>query len=160
MYLPALKKVRRLTASSRRDAFVGTDFSYGDVLGHPVEEWSHRILRKESIEGTPTIVIESIPRDPAVASATNYSRRITWLRTADMVPLKTEYYGPQQGLVKVYSASDIRLVDPTRRCFQPMRQTMKNVVTGHTTVVEYASFKTDMAFGADMFQPRAIERGL
>ncbi len=159
VFLPALKKVRRLTASNRRDAFVGTDFSYGDVLGHPVEEWTHRTLRKEPIDGVPSIVIESKPRDNGVAAATGYSRRITWLRAADLVPVKTEYYGPQQKLIKVYSASSIRLVDPVRRCFQAMRQVMKNVVTGHTTVIEYSSFKTDVSFADSQFQPRALERG-
>jgi uncharacterized protein len=159
VFLPALKKVRRLTASNRRDAFVGTDFSYGDVLGHPVEEWTHRTLRKELIDGVPSIVIESVPRDSEVAASTGYSRRITWLRAADLVPVKTEYYGPQQKLIKVYSASNIRLVDPARRCFQPMRQVMKNVVTGHTTVIEYSSFKTDVSVTDAQFQPRALERG-
>ncbi|PYM03363.1 MAG: RND transporter, partial [Candidatus Rokuibacteriota bacterium] len=41
IYLPALKKVRRLVASNKKDSFVGTDFSYGDVIGHKVEEWGH-----------------------------------------------------------------------------------------------------------------------
>ncbi|MBC7634871.1 MAG: outer membrane lipoprotein-sorting protein [Acetobacteraceae bacterium] len=159
VYLPALKKVRRLSASSRRDAFVGTDFSYGDVLGHPVDEWTHRILRKEAIDGVASVVIESIPRDPVVAAATGYSRRISWLRAADMVPVKTEFFGPQQNLIKVYSAADIRLVDPAKRCFQPMRQVMKNVVTGHATIIEYSSFKTDVSVVDDQFQPRALERG-
>jgi hypothetical protein len=160
VYLPALKKVRRLPASNRRDAFVGTDFSYGDVLGHPVEEWSHRIVRKEAVEGTPTVVIESLARDAGVTAATGYSRRLTWLRAADMVPVKTEFYGPQQNLMKVYTATDIRLVDQARHCFQPMKQVMRNVVTGHTTVIEYASFKTDIAVKDEQFQPRSLERSL
>jgi len=157
VYLPALKKVRRLPASNRRDAFVGTDFSYGDVLGHSIDEWTHHFVRKDSIDGAATVVIESRPRDAGVSAATGYSRRITWLRAADNVPLKAEYYGLQKALLKVYSAFDIRLVDPARRCFQPMRQVMKNVVTGHTTVIEYSSFKTDVAIADGQFQPRALE---
>ena len=73
--------------------------------------------------------------------------------------MKTEFFGPQQNLIKIYSAADIRLVDTARRCFQPMRQVMKNVVTGHTTVIEYSSFKTDVSVADDQFQPRALERG-
>ena len=160
VFLPALKKVRRLTASNRRYAFVGTDFSYGDVLGHPAEEWTHRLVRKDSINGEAAVVVESLPRDTAIAAATGYSRRVTWLRAADTVPLKAEYYGPQQTLLKVYAASDIRLVDAARHCFQPMRQVTKNVVTGHNTVIEYSSFKTDVGVGDNQFQPRALERGI
>ena len=43
IYLPALRKVRRLVASNKKDSFAGTDFSYGDVIGHAVEAWKHKI---------------------------------------------------------------------------------------------------------------------
>jgi predicted RND superfamily exporter protein len=99
VYLPALKKVRRLPASGKKDAFVGTDFSYGDVIGHPVAEWSHKFIRSETLEGTPVRVIESLPRDPKVVANTGYGRRITWLRANDAVPVKTEYYSPQGTLL-------------------------------------------------------------
>jgi hypothetical protein len=158
VYLPALKKVRRLTASNRRDAFVGTDFSYGDVLGHPVEEWNHKAVRKENVDGTACIVIESLPRDDAIASATGYTRRVSWLRAADHAVMKAEYYGPQKSLLKIYTANDLKLVDPARHSVQPMRQVMKNVVTGHSTAIEYSSFKTDVAIDDDQFLPRALER--
>ncbi len=158
VYLPALKKVRRLTASARKDAFVGTDFSYGDVLGHPVAEWSHRLLRSESVDGVPTRVVESMPRDAGVKTATGYSKRISWLRAADAVPLKVEYYGPQGSLLKTYSCSDIRQVDAKAGRYQPMRQAMSNAATGHTTLIEYSTFKTDVPVTADAFLPRALER--
>lgn len=159
VYLPALKKVRRLTASQRKEAFVGTDFSYGDVLGHPVEEWRHRLLRTETLDGTATQVVESLPRDPGVTAATGYGRRVSWLRAADHVPVKIEYYDPAGTLMKVYSASDIKLVDAAAKRFQPMRQVMKNLVTGHSTLIEYSSFRTDVAVSDGDFQPRSLEAG-
>ena len=157
VYLPALKKVRRLPASSRKDAFVGTDFSYGDVLGHPVAEWTHRLLRNEVLNGVATRVIESTPRDASVAAATGYGRRLSWLRTADNVLLKTEYLDTAGMLTKVYVAEDVRLVDPTNRRFQAMRQVMRNLTTGHSTTIEYSSFRTDQPVQASQFQPRSLE---
>ena len=62
IYLPALKKVRRLVASNKKDGFVGTEFSYGDVIGHRTSDWTHRILREEAVAGAPTYVIELLPR--------------------------------------------------------------------------------------------------
>lgn len=53
IYLPAMKKVRRLVASNKKDSFVGTDFSYGDVIGHKVEDWNHTLMPpKRSTAGT------------------------------------------------------------------------------------------------------------
>ncbi len=158
VYLPALKKVRRLPASGRKDSFVGTDFTYGDVLGHPVDEWTHKLIRNEVLDGVAAHVVESTARDAKIIANTGYSRRVTWLRAADNVPLKVEYYGAQGALAKVYTTADIRLVDAANRRFQPMRQTMRNVATGHNTVIDYSSFRTDAPVGADQFQPRALER--
>ncbi|KPF67838.1 hypothetical protein IP88_12085 [alpha proteobacterium AAP81b] len=158
VWLPALKKVRRLAASNRKDAFVGTDFSYGDVLGHPVDEWRHRLVRSEAIDGVPARVVESLPKDASVVANTGYGKRVSWLRASDSAPLKVEYYDRQGALLKVYTATDIRVVDPRNKRVQPMKQLMKNVVTGHSTLIEYASFRTDTPVADDAFLPRALER--
>ena len=160
VYLPALKKIRRLSASNRKDAFVGTDFSYGDVLGLAVDEWTHRLMRTETLDGVAVRVVESLPRSADVSASTGYGRRINWLRASDAVPLKTEFYNPAGALLKVYSCTDIRLADPQNKRYQPMRQTMKTVATGHSTLIEYSSFRTDVAVGADQFLPRTLERPL
>jgi hypothetical protein len=157
VYLPALKKVRRLPASSRKDAFVGTDFSYGDVLGHPVAEWNHRVLRSETLAGVAARVIESTPRDAGVTASTGYGRRLSWLRASDNVLVKAEYFDATGTLVKAYGAEDVRLVDPANRRFQAMRQTMRNLTTGHSTTIEYSSFRTDQPVAASQFQPRSLE---
>lgn len=158
IYLPALKKVRRLTATGRRESFAGTDFSYGDVIGHPIADWTHQLMRQEILGGAATQVIVSQPRTPAVAALSGYSRRITWLRVDDAVPLKVEYYDMAGALLKVYTADDIRLIDASPRRFQAMRQTMRNIQSGHMTVIEYQTFRTDVAPSADNFTPRNLDR--
>jgi hydrophobe/amphiphile efflux-3 (HAE3) family protein len=158
VYLPAMKKVRRLAASNKKDAFVGTDFSYGDVLGHRVEDWNQKFVRKEMLDGKPVVVIESTPKTPTVAANSGYSKRLSWLRAADAVDVKAEYYGPDGKLLKVYTASDIRLVDPKNKRYQPMRQLMTNVSTGHSTLIEYDEYSTDIDIPETQFQPRALER--
>jgi uncharacterized protein len=158
VYLPALKKVRRLPASSLKDAFVGTDFSYGDVLGHAVSDWNHKVLRNETIGGVATRVIESTPKSAGVTAATGYGSRVSWLRVSDNVMIKANYYDASGTLFKVYSADSIRLVDKANGRYQAMRQTMRNVITGHTTTIEYSTFATDKAVAATEFEPRSLER--
>ena len=62
IYLPSVKKVRRLVSSNKRDSFVGTDFSYGDIIGHKVNEWTHTLVKEEAVDGKPCYVIESVPK--------------------------------------------------------------------------------------------------
>src|SRR5882762_7011693 len=49
IYLPSVKKVRRLVSSNKKDSFVGTDFSYGDVIGHKVKEWDHNFVTLKAV---------------------------------------------------------------------------------------------------------------
>src|SRR5206468_9786935 len=78
IYLPALKKVRRLVASNKKDSFVGTDFSYGDVIGYKVEEWNHKLRGEENVAGRDCYVVESTPRSPQIAANTGCLERIAW----------------------------------------------------------------------------------
>lgn len=158
VYLPALKKVRRLPPSSLKDAFVGTDFSYGDVLGHAVADWNHKLLRTETVGGVATRVIESTPKSAAITAATGYGKRVSWLRVSDNVMIKADYHDAKGALIKTYSAESIRLVDKANGRYQAMRQTMRNVRTGHSTRIEYSSFRTDQPVAASEFEPRSLER--
>lgn len=158
VYLPALKKTRRLPPSSLKDAFVGTDFSYGDVLGHPVADWNHKVVRTEAVNGVATKVIESTPKSAAITAATGYGKRVSWLRASDSVMIKAHYHNAKGTLIKSYSADTIRLVDKANGRYQAMRQTMRNVITGHSTTIEYATFRTDQPVAAGEFEPRSLER--
>ena len=70
--LPALKKVRRLVASNKKDSFVGTDLSYGDIIGHKVQEWHHVLVKEETIDGQACYVVESTPHSDAVQEQSGY----------------------------------------------------------------------------------------
>src|SRR5260221_1365115 len=76
IYLPALKKVRRLVSNNMKDSFVGTDFSYGDVIGHRPSDWNHKIVRSESLDGRDCFVHQSRPKTPEVADNSGYSKRV------------------------------------------------------------------------------------
>ena len=85
IYLPALKKVRRLVSSNKKDSFVGTDFSYGDVIGHKVGEWNHKLLARRAGRRCDCYVIEATPKSnevrttAAIPSAwAGYARTTSW----------------------------------------------------------------------------------
>ena len=158
IYLPAMKKVRRLVASNKKDSFVGTDFSYGDVIGFKVAEWNHKLLREESVDGHPCYVIESTPVKPSVQAESGYSRRVGWIRKDAFVTVKGELYDEGGQLLKTIALSDIKLVDAAKQRWQPMRLEAKNVQTGHRTVIEMRNFKANQNVSADYFTPRYMER--
>ncbi|MBI5179502.1 MAG: outer membrane lipoprotein-sorting protein [Nitrospinae bacterium] len=158
IYLPALKKVRRLVSNNKKDSFVGTDFSYGDVMGHKPEDWNQKILRSETVEGVDCWVIESLPVGDAVRESSGYSRMTGWIRKDNFVIAKGEYYDDRGELLKLFTSADVRLVDAVNRKYQPMRLETRNVQTGHTTVITFENFKANVGVKDELFTPRYMEK--
>lgn len=156
VYLPALGKVRRLSASNKKDAFVGTDFSYGDVIGHRPQDWDHAWLRDEEVDGAPCHVIESRPRGDAVRDQGGYSRRLSWVRKDNFVLVRGEFWDLGGAPLKRFSAGDVRPVAPGR--WQAMRSTVENLQTGHRTTLLLENFKAEQGVPEASFRPQALER--
>src|SRR5687768_11310963 len=153
VYLPALKKVRRLVASNKKDSFVGTDFSYGDVIGHKVEEWTHRLLREETVDGAACYVIESLPRSDTVANNSGYSKRMTWVRKDNFVSPRAEFWDTAGQPLKRIAASDIRPAGKKGH-WQPMITEAENLQSGHKTIVRLDRFDADASVEASLFTTR------
>lgn len=157
VYLPALHKVRRLAAGEKRDAFVGTDFSHGDVIGYRVADWTHTLVKNEVLDGVQTAVIDSVPRDETIKSSTGYSRRVSWVRLDNWVLVQGEFYDESGALLKRFAAHDLKLVDAAARRWQPMELTMKNVQTEHESTIRYQEFEVGIAVPANTFSSRALD---
>jgi len=151
LYMPAMKKVRRISGASRNEYFMGSDFTYDDMGDRNVEEDTHTLLGEETIDGHDCWKIESIPVDPEDM----YTRKLLWVcKTADMV-IRAEYYD-KDGLLKIYKALDFRLHDGFWTLF---RSEMDNVSRSHKTLMEVASVHYNSGIDDDLFRVAAIERG-
>lgn len=158
IYLPALKKVRRMAASNKKDSFVGTDFSYGEVIGAKVGEWNHKLLGEEVVDGKPCYVLESLPKTDEIKASSGYSRRKGWIRKDNFMTAKAEFWDESGQLLKTSTFTDIRQVDPEHDKWQAMRLEADNVQTGHRTVIQYGNFKVNQKVQDDFFTTRYMEK--
>jgi hypothetical protein len=158
VYLPALGRVRRLVASNKKDSFAGTDFTYGDVIGHKVADWTYKLLREETVDGAPTWVIESLPKSPQVASDTGYGRRISWVRQDNYVLVKGENYNARGELERTFHGTEVTNIDPKAGKWQALRLEMTNVKTKHTSVIAFSNFRANVGVSDDYFTTRYMER--
>lgn len=159
VYLPSMKKVRRLSANNKRDGFLGTDLSHGDVIGHKVKEWKHRLLREEALDVVQCYVIESIPGSPAIQEASGYTKRQSWVGKDNFVAVRTDYWDENGEFLKSVTASDIRLVDKDSGKWQPMRIEAINKQTGHASTIRLDTFVVKPELNESLFTPRGLDRG-
>jgi hypothetical protein len=157
VYLPALGNVRRLQASNKREAYMGTDLSYGDVIGHAPEAWTHRVTGRQVQGGADCWVVESLPASAAVAATSGYSKRINWIRVDNDMMVRAELYDAAGKLAKRISQGQIVQVSASPQRWQAMRINVENARTGHRTEVIVSGFQANKGLKADLFLPRALE---
>lgn len=158
IYLPALKKSRRLVASNKKDSFVGSDFSYGDISLPMVARYRHTVTRTEPMDGVDCYVIESTPADDTVKTNSGYSRKLTWVRSDNFVEAKVEYYDLAGRLLKTQRVTKPQAVDAKAGRWFPMSRDMTNHQTGHRTTLTVLKLETNVPTPDELFTTRAIER--
>ena len=158
VYLPGLKKVRRLASNNKKSSFVGTDLSYGDLVGYRAGDWTHKLLRKEDLHGVLCFVVESTPRTPEIGADSGYSKRINWISKDNSVALRTEFYDPNGKLLKTADNADVKQVDAKRGKWQAMSVSVKNHQTGHSTVILLTRFDAKSTVSDDYFTTRYMEK--
>lgn len=152
IYLPALRRVRRISSDSKNDAFMGSDFTYDDLGERHPDEDSHRILREEMFRGEQCFVVESIPRDGESA----FSRTITWVVADEWIGLQREYYDDLDRRYKVLEVEEYEQIDGI---WVIPRMTMSDESRGSSTTLEMRNIQVNVAIG-DIFTERAMQRGV
>ncbi len=158
IYLPALKKVRRLVSSNKKDSFVGTDFSNADVIGYKVTEWQYKLLREETQDGQPCYVIEATPKTEMVKANTGYAKRVNWIRKDNLMTSKTDYWDESGQMVKTAIFGDIQAVDPKNGKWQALKLEASNTQTGHRTLIRVENFKVNQKVADEFFTTRYMEK--
>lgn len=152
LWLPAMKKDRRISGASRNESFMGTDFTYDDLGRRHPEKDEQRLLGEEDALGRPAWKIECVPVD----KTESYSRRVAWVAKDILMVVKAEYYD-KDGLLKVYEVGKIH--EAPNGLTSVGECVMANVVTGHKTSFASESIDYDTGLSDDNFTVAALRRG-
>jgi len=152
LYLPALKKVRRISGSSKNDYFMGSDFTYDDMGQRAVDEDMHALIAEETLENHPCWVLESKSKDKNYM----YSKVKRWIRKDALIAIKVDYYDRAGELMKTLTVPDIRQHDGIWTAF---KMQMDNKQENHKTILEYKNIAYDIPVRENLFQVSTLERG-
>ncbi len=151
LYMPALKKVRRISSKQKSGKFMGTDFSYSDLQSHDPNKGSHTRLDDETIDGNACYKIQTEPKDP---DDYEYSKIIYWVRQDNDIPVKGEFYDKSGELLKVLNVTKVEKdADGT----WVVRDTlMKNVQKNTSTRMEILQYSTKTKIADEFFTERFL----
>jgi len=160
IYLPALRKVRRIPAAKRGGRFFGTDFSYDDIKTEgrgQIEDYRHRALGSEVVDGRRCYVVEAVPVDERRAAELGYGRVLQWVDPTNWMIRKTRIWDERGRELKTVFYREIRRVDGI---WTALRVEAENHRNGHRTVLEFSELRYDVPVDDARFRRESLKRGL
>jgi outer membrane lipoprotein-sorting protein len=152
LYLPAMKRTRRITGSGKNDDFMGSDFTYEDMGDRSLGKDTFALQGEEVIDGEACRVVEARAKDPKDP----YGRRIVWVRKDSLVIASVDYYDRQNRLLKTLRMSGITQIDGI---WTAARMEMTNVQNNHSTVIEMSEMQFNLPLDDSLFAVTTLERG-
>ncbi len=153
LYLPSMKRTKRIASGNKSGSFVGSEFSYEDISPQQVEKYTYKFLREEKYAGLDCFVIERYPKD---AKSSGYTKQIVWIDKAEYRPLKAENYDRKGALAKTLISTKYKKF--VSRFWRPMNLEMVNHQTKKRTSIEFTNYKFGNGLGAAEFDSSRLDR--
>ncbi|MCP4401881.1 MAG: outer membrane lipoprotein-sorting protein [bacterium] len=157
LYLPALKKVRRISSSKKADYFMGTDFTYSDMGDRNTDDYDYKHLGTEVIDGIECYHIESTPKDKKTIKDTGYSRSEVWIRPDNWLMVKAKFYDKKGKYLKELLAGDIEEIDGI---WTAKTMHMVNEQKNHQTIFTFSNHAYNTGLEDDIFSQRRLTKGV
>jgi len=152
LYLPALKRTRRIVASQMGRSFVNSDFTYEDMQRHPVESWNYQLDGEETISGHACYILVSTPKPD---TDTQYSKLVSWIEKKDFIPLKTNFYDNKGRQAKDYSVVSFEMIDKIATETEVL---MEDLPSGHKTRLKTLQIRYNSGLKDSLFTTRSLEK--
>ncbi len=134
LYLPALKRVKRIASNNKSGPFMGSEFAYEDIASQEVEKYTYKYITDEVIDGVDHFVIERYPTD----KKSGYTKQVVWYDKAEYRLMKIEFYDRKAKLLKTLTYADYaQYLD---KYWRASTMEMENHQTGKSTTLTWENF--------------------
>ena len=150
LWIPELKKSKRIAGASRKGSFSGTDFSYADMDRRDLRDGTAKLLGTEKVGKFDCYHLEVTPKGDSP-----YAKIEVWARTSDYIPMKTVALGTNGQPLKTIESKESKKVEG--KLFIT-RSLVTNHVENRTTELTLDDIKPTDTIGDDEFTSRALEK--
>ena len=158
LYMPALRKVRRIVSTEKAKNFLGSEFSYSDMSPPSPDEFTFKLLGEEKIKDVLCYKIEWIPKSEVVAKENGFSRRVIFVGKEDFMFRKSLYYDSEDKLFKELIVHEIKELDTKNHKFRAMNLEMINHQNGRRSTLVNEKLEFNPNVDDTYFTTRYLER--
>ena len=152
LYLPALKRVKRIASVNKSGPFVGSEFAFEDMASQEVGKYTYKYLRNEACGDLECFVVESYPQ----YKHSGYTKLIGWIDTTEYRSQKIDYYDRKDTLLKTLTLSDYRQF--LGKYWRPHDLLMQNHQSGKASQLTWQDMKLQVGLDDRDFTKSALKR--
>lgn len=156
IYLPALRKTRRIVSSEKGKSFMGSEFSNADMTKPNLDDFEYQILASETMDGEEFWKIETLCKDEDIEDENGYSKRISWIEKNTFLVHKMEFYDLDGELHKIQYIKDFRLQSEGKYFAFYMEK--ENVQNGRKSIMIIDQFQAGSSMTESAFTPTMLSK--
>ncbi len=155
IYLPAIKRVKRIASRNKSGPFMSSEFAFEDMTSFEVEKFSYEFLREDKYNGEKVFVIEQTPED----EFSGYSKQIVWIDQEHYRVRKVEFFDRKNDPLKTLEFEDYQAHEVNGKQFwRPYRSYMYNLQTGKSTELSTNSLEFGQELDESDFDKNSLRR--
>ena len=152
LYLPALKRVKRIASRNKSGPFMGSEFAFEDLASQEVEKYTYKYIKDDELNGTPILVMERYP----VSKYSGYTRQLVSIDKERYIPLKIEFYDRKNSLLKTLVFSGYQQY--LNNYWRADEMFMQNHQTGKSTLLTWKDYKFGNGLKDSNFTRNSLKR--
>ena len=160
LYLPALRKSKRIASSDKSKSFMGTDFSYSDMTSRDLEDYDFKLLGTKDVAGAKAWLIEAVSRSKEVIDETGYTKSLLFVRQDNHVVIRAVHFVKDGDKLKYMDVRKLELIDGIWTAVETLMTTKKGRSTLHKTVLRHHDVRFNQDLDEAFFTVRRLEKGL
>jgi hypothetical protein len=159
LYLPALRKTKRLASSDQSGAFLGSDFNYADLTRREIDDYTYKLLGVEDVRGAPTWRVEATPRGEQEAKRTGYAKSVLFVRQDNYFVVRAVHWVRDGEKLKYQDVKKLEQIDGIWVGTEITMTTKKGQETVHKTVLQVSKADFRSKLDDQLFSIRQLEKG-
>lgn len=152
LFLPALKRVKRIASRNKSGPFMGSEFAYEDLSSQEVEKYTYKYIHDEALDGQEMFVMERYPVD----KNSGYTRQLVWLDKAEYRPFKIEFYDRKKSQLKTLVFRGYQQY--LEQYWRADEMYMENHQTGKSTLLSWKDYKFRSGLKDSDFTRNSLKR--
>lgn len=152
LYLPALKRVKRISSRNKSGSFMGSEFAFEDLTSFEVEKYHYKYIKDDKINNLDCWIVESYPKD----KYSGYKRRVTWIDKEAYRMQKIDFYDRKDVLLKTLQLEKYQ--QHLNKFWRASHQKMTNHQSGKSTEILWKNYRFKTGLNTKDFNKNALKR--